>query len=122
MTEKKSQKSGQDLKIVRSSDHRSHYVIGAIPQWTDTDLRLHLYNEVMEGPGGPYYVSTSLIILPKNTVSKLLDVLKAAVRSEGVVQQTEASALPLDVAIAVDREIFEREKKPKKKVQKIRRR
>ncbi|MGA1793754.1 MAG: hypothetical protein ACMUHM_07375 [Thermoplasmatota archaeon] len=110
------------MKIVRSSDHRSHYVTGAIPQWTEDDLRLHMYNEVIEGVGGPYYIASTQIILPRSAVPKLMDSLRAAVRSDGIGKQAEVSSMPLDVAMAIDSEIFEKEKKrAKKKVQKIRR-
>ena len=109
-------------KVVRTSDHRSHYVIGAIPQWTDDDLRLHMYNEVIEGVGGPYYIASTLIILPRSAVPRVMEELKKAVKSDRKGKQTEISPMPLDVAIAVDRELFEKVKKPpKKKVQKIRR-
>jgi hypothetical protein len=118
----KSKKETDQIKVVRTADHRSHYVIGAIPQWTEDDLRLHLYNEVIEGIGGPYYVASTQIILPRSGVPRLLEELKKAVRSDKKGKQTEISPMPLDVAIAVDRELFEKEKKaPKKKVQKIRR-
>ncbi|MGA1820199.1 MAG: hypothetical protein ACMUHU_04230 [Thermoplasmatota archaeon] len=110
------------IKIVRSSDHRSHYVTGAVPQWTEDDLRLHMYNEVIEGVGGPYYVASTQIILPRSAVPKIMDSLRAAVRSDGIGKQAEVSSMPLDVAISIDSEVFEKEKKgAKKKVQKIRR-
>jgi len=119
-TKKRSKK--EMIKIVRSSDHRSHYVTGAVPQWTEDDLRLHMYNEVIEGAGGPYYVASTQIILPRSAVPKLMDSLRAAVRSDGVGRQAEVSSMPLDVAISIDSEVFEKEKKgTKKKVQKIRR-
>jgi hypothetical protein len=112
----------EQIKVVRTSDHRSHYVIGAIPQWTEDDLRLHMYNEVIDGLGGPYYVASTQIILPRSAVPRVLEELKKAVISDKSGKQSEISPLPLDVAVAVDRELFEKEKKPpKKKVQKIRR-
>ena len=115
-------KGKDQMKVVRASDHRSHYVIGAIPQWTDDDLRLHMYNEVIEGIGGPYYIASTQIILPRSALPRILEELKKAVKSDKKGTQTEISPMPLDVAVAVDREIFEKEKKPaKKKVQKIRR-
>lgn len=124
MAESKTKKKGasDQIKIVRSSDHRSHYVIGAVPQWTEDDLRLHMYNEVIEGLGGPYYVASTQIILPRSAVPRLFEALKKAVRSESKGKQSEISSMPLDVAIGLDRELFEKEKKTtKKKVQKIRR-
>ena len=124
MAEEENKKKGRKeiIKIVRSSDHRSHYVTGAIPQWTEDDLRLHMYNEIIEGVGGPYYVASTQIILPRSAVPKLMDSLRTAVRSDGIGKQAEVSSMPLDVAIAIDSEVFEKEKKgSKKKVQKIRR-
>jgi len=124
MTEDGTKKSGKKemIKIVRSSDHRSHYVTGAIPQWTEDDLRLHMYNEVIEGGGGPYYIASTQIILPRSAVPKLMDSLRTAVRSDGIGKQAEVSSMPLEVAIAIDSEVFEKERKgAKKKVQKIRR-
>lgn len=112
----------EHIKVVRASDHRSHYIIGAIPQWTEDDLRLHMYNEVIEGIGGPYYIASTQIILPRSALPRVLEELKKAVKSDKKGKQTEISPMPLDVAVAVDRELFEKEKKPsKKKVQKIRR-
>jgi hypothetical protein len=120
--EKKSKKEPDKVKIVRSSDHRSHYIIGAIPQWTEDDLRLHMYNETIEGIGGPYYVASTQIILPRSAVPRLFEALKKALRTEGKGENSEISSMPLDVALGVDHEIFEKEKKAqKKKVQKIRR-
>jgi hypothetical protein len=120
--EKRKRVEKEQIKVVRTSDHRSHYVIGAIPQWTEDDLRLHMYNEIIEGIGGPYYIASTQIILPRSAVSRLLEEIKKSVTSDRTGKQTEVSPMPLDVAIAVDREIFEKEKKPpKKKVQKIRR-
>jgi hypothetical protein len=110
----------KDTRIVRSTDHKSHYVIGAIPQWTDNDLRLHLYNEVVEGPGGPYYISTSQIILPKHVLPKIMDSLRLAMKKEGKTIKTEASGLPPEISKALERDLVEK-KQPKKKVQKIRR-
>ncbi len=119
---KKGKKTSDHIKIVRSSDHRSHYVIGAVPQWTEDDLRLHLYNEIIEGVGGPYYVASTQIILPRSAVPRILDALKNAVKLETKGKQSEISSMPLDVALGVDLELFEKEKKTqKKKVQKIRR-
>jgi hypothetical protein len=116
-------RTGKDqVKVVRTSDHRSHYVIGAIPQWTEDDLRLHMYNEIIEGVGGPYYVATTQIILPRSAVQRIMEELKKAVSSDRKGKQAEVTSMPLDVAVSVDHEIFEKEKRPsKKKVQKIRR-
>jgi hypothetical protein len=112
-------KKTSDIKLVRSSDHRSHYIIGAVPQWTEDDLRLHLYNETMEGEGGPYHVTTAQLIIPKTALPRLMEALKKAVRTEGKVVTPEASVLP-DITSALDRTAQEK-KGTKKKVQKIRR-
>ena len=114
MTKKK------ESKIVRSTDHRSHYVIGAIPQWTEDDLRLHLYNEVVDGAGGPYYISTSQIILPKQAIPRLMDALRTAIKKEGKPIKPEAVAMPPELSKALEADASER-KASKKKVQKIRR-
>ena len=112
----------EKIKIVRSSDHRSHYVTGAVPQWTEDDLRLHMYNEVIEGVSGPFYIASTQIILPRTAVPRLLESLRSAVKNEGSGKQAEVASMPLDVAIAVDSELYEKDKKTsKKKVQKIRR-
>ena len=112
-------KKGKEMKLVRSSDHRSHYIIGAVPQWTKDDLRLHLYNETMEGEGGPYYVTTAQLIIPRTVLPKIMEALKVAVRTEGKVVSSEASVFP-DMTTALDKTTQER-KGTKKKVQKIRR-
>jgi len=105
------------MKIVRTADHRSHYVIGAIPQWTEEDLRLHMYNETIEGLGGPYYISTTQIIIPRRIVPKLLETLRSAIRKSDIPVLSEAGSAPLEVALAVDKEILESKKAaPKKKV------
>jgi hypothetical protein len=116
-------KKGKEMKVVRSSDHRSHYVTGAIPQWTEEDIRIHFYNEVLEGSGGPYYISTTQIIMPKTALPRLIETLKNAALTEDKTLRAEVTTIPLDVAVAVDREMFEIKKKApqKKKVQKIRR-
>lgn len=110
----------KESKIVRSSDHRSHYVIGAIPQWTSDDLRLHLYNEILEGEGGPYYVSTTQIILPKQAIPKVMDALRSAMNKEGKKIKPEAVALPPELSKALE-SVTPEKKKEKKKVPKIRR-
>ncbi len=112
-------KKENDVKLVRSSDHRSHYIIGALPQWTENDLRLHLYNETMEGEGGPYHVTTAQLIIPKTALPRILEALKKAVRTEGRIVTSEASVYP-DLTSALDRTTQEK-KGAKKKVQKIRR-
>lgn len=113
----------KEVRIVRTSDHRSHYVTGAVPQWTDDDLRLHFFNEVLEDPEGAFHVSTTQIIMPKASLQKLIDTLKSASMSEGRRSRTEVTSMPLDVAVSLDKEVFEIEKKApaRKKVQKIRR-
>jgi len=111
----------EQLKLVRTYDHRSHYVTGAIPQWTEDDLRLHMYNEIIEGDGGPYYVASTQIIIPKNAVPRLMDSLRKALKMEGIPQNPKVSTIPIDLAVAVDRDLYEKERKAQKKVQKIRR-
>ncbi|MFO8051355.1 MAG: hypothetical protein R6V01_06615 [Thermoplasmatota archaeon] len=114
-------KRAKDTKVVRTSDHRSHYVTGAIPQWTDEDLRLHFYNEILESDDGPYYISTTQIIMPKPALQRLIDTLKKAYLSEGKRSRTEITSIPFETAATVDKEVLEGEKKtPQKKVQKIR--
>ena len=116
-------KKGKEMKLVRSSDHKSHYVTGAIPQWAEEDIRIHFYNEVLEGSGGPYYVSTTQIIMPKTALPRLIETLKNAALADGKALKLEVATMPLDVALAVDKEMFEPERKApqRKKVQKIRR-
>ncbi|MBN1391027.1 MAG: hypothetical protein JXA22_10350 [Candidatus Thermoplasmatota archaeon] len=110
------------IKVVRASDHRSHYIIGAVPQWTDDDLRLHLYNEVIEGVGGPYYISSAQIILPRSAVPRLNDALRSAVRSDGEGKRSEVTSIPMEVSLEIDSENYKKDKKPqRKKVPKIRR-
>jgi hypothetical protein len=118
-TKKKTER--EQLKLVRTYDHRSHYITGAIPQWTDDDLRLHMYNEVIEGAGGPYYVASTQIIIPKNAVPRLMDSLRKALKTEGPTQSPKVSTMPIDLAVAVDKDLYEKERKAQKKVQKIRR-
>lgn len=112
-------KKKDDIKIVRSNDHRSHYVTGAIPQWTENDLRLHLYNEVIDGPKGSYYISTSQIILPRSAVPKLMEALKNAVKNEKKMK-TEKVEVPPELFKQIERDAKDRAQ-IKKKVQKIRR-
>ncbi len=123
MDEKKARNKTEreQLKLVRTYDHRSHYITGAIPQWTEDDLRLHMYNEVIEGTGGPYYVASTQIIIPKNAVPRLMDSLRKALKNEGQSQNSKVSTMPIDLAVAVDKELYEKERTAQKKVQKIRR-
>ncbi|MGA1822003.1 MAG: hypothetical protein ACMUIG_05705 [Thermoplasmatota archaeon] len=111
------------FRIVRSQDHKSHYVIGVIPQITEDDIRLHMYNEIIEGGDGPYYVSTTQIILPRSAASRVADSLSRALKSEGKMKAVETTAVPLDVIMTVDKDRLDKERKEKsgkKKVQKIR--
>lgn len=111
------------FRIVRSSDHKSHYVIGAVPQITEDDIRLHMYNEIIESGDGSYYVSTTQIILPRSAASKVADSLARALKSDIGMSPVETTPVPLDVVLTVDREKIEKgrkEKTTKKKVQKIR--
>jgi hypothetical protein len=110
------------FRIVRSSDHKSHYVTGAIPQITEDDIRLHMYNEVIDSGDGPYYISTTQIILPRSAASKVADSLARALKSEGMTP-VETTPVPLDVVLTADKDKIEKgrkEKTAKKKVQKIR--
>lgn len=124
MTENTDGKKGKKdtIKIVRSTEHRSHYVTGVVPQWTGDDLRLHLYNEVIEGSDGPYYIASTQIILPRSAVSRFIEALRSAARSDGLGKQAEMTSIPMDVSIAVENGLHDKEKRAqKKKVQKIRR-
>jgi hypothetical protein len=117
LVKKKTDKN--DVKIVRSPDHKSHYIIGGVPQWTTEDLRLHLYNEVIEGEMGPYYVSTCQIIMPRSALPRLLEVLRNAARADGKSSKTEILETPPELHKVIEKDLAE--KKLKKKVQKIRR-
>ncbi len=112
-------KRTSEVRLARSPDHRSHYIIGAIPQWTEDDLRLHLYNEVIEEEGGPLFVTTTQLIIPRTALPRILEALKTAVRNDGKVVVPEAKLFS-DLTAAIDGSIQER-KAAKKKVQKIRR-
>ena len=109
-------------KVVRTADHRSHYVTGAIPQWTKDDLRLHLYNEVLEGIDGQYYTSTSQLIIPRSAVKPLLDAMRSAMKNDTAIDRVRATSVPPGISRIVDGEAGEerRAKPAKKKVQKIR--
>jgi hypothetical protein len=109
-------------KVVRSGDHKSHYVIGAIPQITEDDIRLHMFNEIIDSRNGSYYISTTQIILPKSAALRLWETLGKVLRSDGKVKTLETTIVPMEVATAVEREKGEKKEKSKskKKVQKIR--
>jgi hypothetical protein len=112
-------KKPEEVKLVRSTDHRSHYIIGAVPQWTDDDLRLHLYNEVVEGENEPFFMTTAQLIIPKTALPRILDALKAAVRNEGKTILPEASVFS-DLTTGLEGSTQDK-KTQKRKVQKIRR-
>ena len=117
MTKKKTKEEKGHYRLVRSQDHRSHYVIGSIPQITEDDIRLHLYNEVVQGSDGDYYVSTAQIILPRTGAKRMWETLGKALKSEEI-QKTESAKLPKNIEKVVDRS--DKRSKSKKKVQKIR--
>ena len=119
MVKKKRKEDRGHYRLVRSQDHRSHYVIGSIPQVTEDDIRLHLYNEVVEGSDGDYYISTAQIILPRTGAKRLWETIGKALRSEAT-QKTESAILPKKIEKVVDKGEKERKTKGKKKVQKIR--
>ena len=116
-------KTDAQKRIIRTVDHRSHYVTGVIPQWTDDDLRLHLYNEILEGKDGRYYTSTSQIIMPRSAVPAFLESVKKAVQDQTSSPGPVVDKVPPEVAKLVERSRTEAEQKKKvskKKVQKIR--
>lgn len=109
-----------EVKLVRTADHRSHYMIGAVPQWSENDLRLHIYNEVIEGPGGPFHISSAQLILPRGALPKVIEVLQAAVRSEGEAERLKVATVPKEIAFSAKHAMSERSEQ-KRKVMKIRR-
>jgi hypothetical protein len=111
----------EPLKIIRTSDHRSHYAIGALTQWSEHDLRVHFFNEVIEGAGGPYFVSTAQVILPKGGLAKLIEALSNARLTEGDVRPTKVAKVPKELSFISEREAKERMESDRKKVKKIRR-
>ncbi len=121
------EKSAGDIsfkRVVRTSDHRSHYVTGAIPQWTKDDLRLHLYNEILEGIDGHYYTSTSQLIIPRSAVKSLLDTLRYAIKNDTITEKVQATDVPPSISRLIEstksEESIKKIKPGKKKVQKIR--
>ncbi len=112
--------AGEEIMVVRSADHRSHYAIGVIPQWSDDDLRLHIYNEVIEGQGGPYHISTAQIIIPKGVLPRFIEALEAASGSEGRVIGPRVAAIPKELAFRSKKPLKEPGTAGKKKVMKIR--
>ena len=115
---------GSYKRVVRTSDHRSHYVTGAIPQWTKDDLRLHLYNEILEGMDGYYYTSTSQLIIPRSAVKSLLDALRSAIKNDTITNNVQATDVPPSISKLIEsakpEERAKSTKAGKKKVQKIR--
>ena len=108
-------------RIVRTSDHRSHYVTGAIPQWTKDDLRLHLYNEILEGIDGYYYTSTSQLIIPRSALKPFLDTLRSPIKNDTISENVQATDVPPSISQLIEGAKQEEKIKPgKKKVQKIR--
>ncbi len=111
-------------RIVRTSDHRSHYVTGAIPQWTKDDLRLHLYNEILEGIDGKYYTSTSQLIMPRSALKPFLDTLRSAIRNDTITENVQATDIPPSISKLIEgakqEDKIKKVKAGKKKVQKIR--
>ena len=114
---KKPAQAQNSARIVRTADHRSHYVTGSIAQWTDDDLRLQLFNERIDGPGGPYFISPAQLIIPKGAVTRIADSLRRALRNEGKTTPSLVTQIPKDVT-----QVADKGKAPaKRKVPKIRR-
>ncbi|MCU0798374.1 MAG: hypothetical protein MUC62_01715 [Candidatus Thermoplasmatota archaeon] len=120
--EKESTDKGEkeEMKVVRTADHRSHYAIGVVPQWSEDDLRLHLYNEVIEGQGGPYHISTAQLIIPKGALPRLIEVLEAVSRSEGKAMVPKVASIPKELAFMSKKPLKELGTAGKRKVMKIR--
>ncbi len=109
-----------EVKVVRTADHRSHYAIGVVPQWSEDDLRLHIYNEIIEGQGGPYHISTAQIIIPKAALARFLAALEAAARSDGRPIGPKVATIPKELAFRSKQGLKEPGVTEKKKVMKIR--
>ena len=111
----------EEIKLVRTADHRSHYMIGLVPQWSDDDLRLHIYNEVIEGQGGPYHISTAQLILPRAALTRVIEVLQAAAASEPKADRPRVATIPKELAFIAKHPAKEAPGADKRKVMKIRR-
>ncbi len=106
----------QDQKrIVRTSDHRSHYIVGAIPSVSKDDIRLHLFNEVVNGSEGEFHISNAQIIMTRSGAQRVLDALKIALQADPY-YATEVVSVPQEVALGMESQTGPL----KKKVQKIR--
>jgi hypothetical protein len=106
--------------IVRTADHRSHYITGAVPAVTGDDIRLYLYNEVVSGqvPGGSrdFHVSNAQLIMTRASARRVLEALRAALSAEEGGTATEVMTIPQDVALGMEKDY----EPARKKVQKIR--
>jgi len=103
------------VRIVRTSDHRSHYLTGAVPNWTQDDLRLHIYNEVVSGQGGDFHISNAQLIMSRSAAQRLLETLQGAMTQEGRARRTVVTTVPQDVALGMEKvpSTGERRKVPK---------
>lgn len=106
-----------EVRIVRTSDHRSHYIIGGIPSVTEDDVRIHVYNEIVESSMGEFYISNAQLIMTRSCAQRLMDVLKRMLSAEEDGGGTRVVAIPQSVALGMEKKA---EEKPRKKVQKIR--
>jgi hypothetical protein len=103
-------------RIVRTSDHRSHYIIGAIPSVSKDDIRLHLFNEVVNGSEGEFHISNAQIIMTRSGAQRVLDALRIALQADGGSHTTEVVSVPQEVALGME----SHSGSSKRKVQKIR--
>lgn len=101
---------------MRTADHRSHYIIGAVPAVTKDDIRLYLYNEVVSGGAGEFHISNAQLIMTRASARRVMEALRSALSSEEGATATEVMAIPHDVALGMEKEA----EPAKKKVQKIR--
>jgi hypothetical protein len=108
--------TNEQKRVVRTADHRSHYIIGGIPTITADDIRIHVYNEIVTSAGGDYHISNAQLIMTRSSAQRLLDSLKSALSTEEAEPPAEVIAVPQDVAMGIERGSDAH----KKKVQKIR--
>ncbi|MDG6224194.1 MAG: hypothetical protein QCI82_01635 [Candidatus Thermoplasmatota archaeon] len=109
--------SKDEIRVVRTSDHRSHYIIGGIASVTEDDVRLHVYNEVVESSAGEFYISNAQLIMSKACAQRIQDVLKGLLSADIEGPSTRVVAIPQSVALGMEKKDDAR---PRKKVQKIR--
>jgi hypothetical protein len=101
--------------IVRTSDHRSYYITGAIPSNSEDDIRLHVYNEVVDAKDREIFISNAQIIMSRTTATRLIEVLKNVLEKppDG---HTKVISIPQEAAFWME----DTRPDSKKKVQKIR--